>query len=185
MKHLTIAAAAAFMLLGTAHAQQATSPLYGEVGYTHLSTDTGFGKANPGMIRGIVGYEFHPFVAAEGMLAFGVREDSVSGTALGVPFTADVKVQHSYGVFVKPKFSPTNGLEVFGRLGYAQSKVRFDVNTAAGSGSASDSDGDFAYGAGVSYRFSPRAHVSIDWMRYYDKSSTTVDGVTISVGMRF
>lgn len=186
MKLIKLAAAATLLVLGTAHAQQATSPLYGELGYTHLDVkQSGFGDASPGLVRAIIGYDVHPVVAVEGMLGFGVREDGTSGTVMGVPFTAEYKVRHAFGVFVKPKFSPTNALELFGRLGYVRTKVRGTVNVMGTTAAATDSEGDVAYGLGLNYRFSPRAHVGVDYMRYYSKDDVKVDGVTISVGMRF
>ena len=83
MKRIAIAAAAALLMLGTAQAQQArtaASPLYGELGYTFLNFEGGGVDADPQALRGIVGYNFHPFFAAEGMLAFGTRSDDGSSS---------------------------------------------------------------------------------------------------------
>jgi outer membrane autotransporter protein len=177
MKRIAIAAAAALLMIGSAQAQQARtamSPWYGELGYSFLNIEDDAGRfdATPHALRGIVGYNFHPYFAAEGMLAFGTKSDS----DLGV----DVKLRHALGLFVKPKFQFGN-VEAFGRLGWVRAKVR-----ASGGGvSVTDSDDDFAYGVGVNYNFSPKMYVGADWMRYFDKDSSKVDGWTISVGYRF
>jgi hypothetical protein len=168
MKRIAIAAAAALLMLGTAQAQQArtaASPLYGELGYTFLNFEGGGVDADPQALRGIVGYNFHPFFAAEGMLAFGTRSDD------------GLKLRHAIGVFAKPKFNFGN-VEVFGRLGWVRAKVR-----QAGFGS--DSDDDFAYGVGLNYNFDARMYVGADWMSYFDKRGGEIDGVTLSIGYRF
>jgi opacity protein-like surface antigen len=181
MKRIAIAAAAALLMLGTAQAQQvrttAGSPLYGELGYSFLNVDAnGLGDADPQALRGIIGYNFHPFLAAEGMLALGTRSDDIN---VGVG-SIDVKLRNAIGLFAKPKFDFGN-VQAFARLGWVRSKVR-----ASGFGvSASDSENDFAYGFGANYSFNPRMYVGADWMRYLDKDGLKVDGVTISLGYRF
>lgn len=176
MKRIVIAAAAASLALGAAaqaQLQPQQTPLYGELGYTFLRHDSGLGfRANPQALRGIVGYNFHPNFAVEGMAAFGTSDDSDNG------FTS--KLRHQYGVFAKPKYAFDN-FEVFGRVGWVQSKIR----TSSAAGTVSDSEGDFAWGLGANYNINPRTYVGIDYLRSYDKGSTKVDGVTIGVGFRF
>lgn len=169
MQRIAIAAAAALLMLGTAHAQQ-RSPLYGELGYSFqtIKADGGF-KANPQALRGIVGYNFHPNFAGEAMLQFGTSSDEDQGV--------DVKVDNAFGVFVKPKYDFGN-IEAFGRLGWARTKVKV-------SGSGSESENDFAWGLGVNYSFNPRMYVGADWMRLHDKDGVKIDGVTLNFGYRF
>jgi opacity protein-like surface antigen len=177
MKRIAIAAAAALLMLGTAHAQQmrgAVSPWYGEIGYSFLQVEeniTGF-DANPGALRGIIGYNFHPFFAVEGMLALGTNSDSDRGL--------DAKLQHAFGIFVKPKYN-WNNFEAFARLGWATTNVEFNVP-----GLGTDkSESDFAYGFGLNYNFNPRMYVGADWMQLMDQNSVKVRGWTLSFGYRF
>lgn len=170
MKRIAIAAAAALLMLGTAaQAQQvrtAGSPLYGELGYTFLDFDAdGGGSADPQALRGIIGYNFHPFFAAEGMLALGTKSDE------------GLKLRNAIGLFIKPKYNFGN-VEVFGRLGWVRAKVRV-------AGFGSDTDDDIAYGIGLNYNLNPRTYVGADWMRYFDKDGVKIDGLTLSVGFRF
>ena len=176
MKRITLAAAAAFLLLGAAQAQpvRGASPWYGELGYSFLQVKesfTGF-DANPQALRGFVGYNFHPYFAGEFMLLGGTTTDS----DLGV----DAKVNHSYGFFLKPKYN-YNNFEVFGRLGWARTKVEASIPGF----SASASENDFAYGIGLNFNVNPRTYVGIDWMEYLNKDDAKVRGVTLSVGYRF
>lgn len=197
MKLIAIAAASALLMLGTAaQAQQARSTVggtYAEVGYTQFKFGDG-SSLKPGAIRGIVGYDFHPNIAVEGMLAFGIRNDSVTETVVSGTdvATANVKakLEHAYGVYLKPKANVTDALELFGRVGYTRAKVKATADVAlngvaVGSMSDSSTDGGFSYGLGANYKFSPAAYVGVDYMRYYKKDGVTADGFTVGVGFRF
>ena len=197
MKLIAIAAAAsAVFMMGTAQAQQARAAAggsYAELGYTQLKTNGS--DVKPSALRGIVGYEFHPNVAVEGMLAFGIRSDEqtvavpspLGGFATG---TAKVKLSNAYGVYVKPKVNVADSVELFGRLGYTRAKFKGDTTvTVPGVGSFSESDsssdGGVSYGVGANFKVSPAAYVGVDYMRYYRKSGVNVDGITVGVGFRF
>jgi opacity protein-like surface antigen len=185
MKRIAIAAAAAIAMLSTAaQAQTAkTSPVYGEIGYTQFKVkDELSGSIKPNALRGIVGYTLHPNVAVEGMLAFGISDDSLTFDDGFGPVTTELKLQHAYGIYVKPKFNVTPEFEVFGRLGYT--KAKFKWNDVGGE-SGSDSEGDVSYGLGAAFNFNPRMSVGLDYMRYSDKDGVKVDGVTLNFGYRF
>ncbi|HEY0823471.1 MAG TPA: porin family protein [Ramlibacter sp.] len=173
MKRLAVAAASVLLMLGTAAQAQTRAPLYGELGYSFLEfkADGGF-SANPQALRGIIGYEFHPNVAAEGMLAFGTSDDSDQGV--------NVKLRNAFGAFVKPKYN-FGAAEVFARVGFARVKVREESVL----GSFSDSDTDFAWGLGANYNFNPRMYVGADWMRLNDSDGAKIQGWTINFGYRF
>lgn len=174
MKRLVIAAASAFLALGAAQAQQQApaSPFYGELGYSFQRHDGPGFRTAPHSLRGIAGYNFHPNLAVEGMAAFGIRDDSDNGVTS--------KVRSQLGVFVKPKYAFDN-FEVFGRLGWVQSRIR----TSSAAGSTSNSEGDFAWGLGANYNINPKTYVGVDYLRSYDKGGSTIDGVTLGVGFRF
>lgn len=171
MKAIAIAAAAASLFLGVAaHAQQAvaTSPVYGELGYSWMQIQGNGFKANPGAVRGIIGYDLHPNLAVEGMAAVGTGHASDNGV--------DAKLKSSYGLFVKPKYDFGN-TEVFGRLGWAHTNLNLSTGDT--------SSNDFAYGVGVKYNFTPRMNVGLDYTRYADKNGVKVGGVTLGLGYNF
>ena len=184
MKRMTLAAAAALLALGTAHAQtmpaMSMTSAYGELGYTWLKIDGGGTTARPGAIRGVIGYEFHPMVAAEFMLAGGVGDDNKSLTVNGTPTDVEAELKNMYGLFVKGRYVVQQA-ELFARLGYAHTKVnvRSTNNNLVDS---SQSDNDFAWGIGVNYRFNPKLYVGLDWMRYSNQSGHKVDGLTLGLG---
>lgn len=175
----TIAALTLIALASAATAQVAQpnpSPLYGELGYTWIKAKEAGYELKPGVLRGIIGYEFSRFAAVEGMLGVGVQDDSVR--FMGVDVTGEV--ERAFGVYVKPKFNVTRELEVFARLGYADVKVK----ASALGISATDSDSDFSYGVGASYTFN-RIYTALDYMVYHDKDGAKADGFTLSIGYRF
>lgn len=180
MKKIAMAMAAASALLLTTGVQaQATksSPLYGEIGYTSLKYSGAGLSASPAALRGIVGYGLHPNFAVEGMLGFGVKNDTINVAGTSV----EVKLQHMYGAYVKARANPTPELELFARLGYAEARTK---GTAAGV-AVTSTDGDVSYGAGLNYKFTPSVYVGADYMIYYSKSGEKHKGFTLGLGMSF
>src|SRR5205085_4022733 len=88
MKRTILAAAAALLAVGGAHAQMmppySTANVYGELGYTWLKIDAAGTSSRPDAIRGIIGYDAHPYGAIEFMPAGGVNDDNKNGTVTGV-----------------------------------------------------------------------------------------------------
>lgn len=190
MKLIAIAAAASVMLLaGGAQAQMArsatTGTMYGELGYAQLKISDSGVDVKPGMLRGIVGYNFNDFVAVEGMLGLGVRKDSTTATVTGVPVGIEGDVRHIAGVYIKPKAMVGDAFELFGRLGYADTRLRVTASVPGASATDTSSNGSFSYGLGGNFNISPRAYVGVDYMRYYKKDDTKIDGVSVNVGYRF
>lgn len=171
MKFIVKSAAAAALVLAAVGAQ---AQLYGEVGYSAVNVDAGSTDVNLGTLTGIIGYGVHPNLAIEGMLAFGVQDDSIG--------SAKVELEHAYGVFAKPRVMLSPNFELFGRLGYVESKLKA---SAPGYGSLSDSDGDWAYGLGGNYYFNPNTYLSVNYLKFYDKDDVKADGWTVGVGMKF
>ena len=171
-----MAATAAFMV-------GAQAQVYGELGYTSTtakSTDsTGTFKASPKAIRGIVGYEVHPNLAVEGMLSLGTGSSSISGP--GVPSGVNLKIQNTYGLYLKPKAKVSDGLEVFGRIGYAKAKYKASFN----SNSVKENEDSLSYGVGLSYALSSNVYLSLDYAQYIKTKDTKATGTTFGIGYRF
>lgn len=143
--------------------------LYGEVGYTGLDySGTGL-KVSPAMVRGVVGYEFTPQLALEGMVGLGARSDSSAGSTL--------KLDNTIGVFGKAQVPLNDAFKVYGRVGVAR--------TALKTNGVSDSSTGLAWGAGASYDLSKTTYLNVDYTRYLDKDSQKLDGITASIGFRF
>lgn len=138
-----------------------------------IALDADGTDVNLGALTGIIGYGVHPNLAIEGMLAVGVQDDKVGGVK--------VELEHAYGVFAKPRVMLSPNFELFGRLGYVESKLKASVP----GDSLSDSDGDWAYGLGGNYYFNPNTYLSVNYLKFYDKDDVKADGWTVGVGMKF
>lgn len=171
--------AAAVLACGAAQAQTNASPIYAEIGYSLLHADVGSNGLDIGAVRGIVGYELHPYLALEAMLAVGVTDDRTKALFLE---RVKLKMEHAYGLYIKPKLQVTDSLQLFGRVGYAESKFKA---TREGYGSDSDSDHDVSFGIGLNYAFSKAMYGTLDYTRYYDKDDFKVNGLTFGVGYKF
>ncbi len=171
MKLMIKTATIAALALAAAGAQ---AQLYGEIGYSWLDVDGGGSSVDLGALTGTVGYGVHPNLAVEGMLAFGIQDDKIG--------SAKVELEHSYGLFAKPRVMLSPNFELFGRLGYVESKLKA---SAAGYRSLTDTDGDWAYGVGGNYYFDRNSYLSANYLRFYDKDNVKGDGFSIGVGMKF
>ena len=179
----SLAAVAAFSFLGAAHAAGAESPLYVELGYSKLSVKGSVPglavKASPGAISGIAGYQLNENLSVEGLLAFGAggSEAKLNGVGTGV----DIKVGTGVGFFTRASVNVSDDLQVFGRLGWQHSRLKFSDST----GSESDSGSDVAYGFGLNYNLSKSSYLQASWMSYYNKNNTKISGFGLSYGIRF
>lgn len=177
MKKIAVLAAA-LVVMGAAQAQS-KSPLYGELGYTFTKVSSDGVDFNPGVLRGMLGYEVNPYLALEAMYGTSLSDDSTSIDGV----TVKAEVERTYGFYIKPKYAIGSGVELFARLGYADSKVKLKVPSLGAS--ASDSDNDFSFGLGLNYAFSRNVYMSADYMSYYNKDGVKADGFTLGVGYKF
>jgi opacity protein-like surface antigen len=163
----------------TAQAQAPVQSLYGELAYTSAGVqlqDMNGTKDYP-VLRGILGYQINNYLAVEGMLGFGVSDRN--DTLIGIPVKS--KIDHTYGIFVKPQFQINDSISIFARAGYARTKVSYEEPGY----SESKSHGSFAYGAGATYSFTPQMYLNVDYMSYYDKNNSKAHGPSIGLGYKF
>ena len=123
-------AATAAMMATPASAQDATSNnIYANLGYTQFNTDRG----DLGAVTGRLGYQFTPYLSAEGEYSTGVN-DSNQG-----------KLSNSWGVYGRVGVPVSPNFDVFGRAGYQETNID-------GRNGFSDRDGQgLGYGAGVQW----------------------------------
>jgi len=174
MKKIIRLAGAAAVLAFAAAAQ---AQVYVEGAYSAMTYKDGSVSVKPAALSGVVGYEISPNLAAEGMLNLGVKDGSITEQG----DTRKVGLTNAFGVFLKPKVMLSNEFEVFGRLGFAQTKLKF----SAVDGSSTDSGSSFAYGLGANYYLDKKTYVTASYMSLYDKNSQKVDGFNVGVGYKF
>lgn len=164
-----------------AHAQAKAgnaSTAYGEVGYLAATFKQSNVTYRPAAIRLSGGADVMPGLGLEGMLAFGAKEGkaTVSGTA------KQAEISTLAGVFVKPHAELSPGLDVYARVGFAN----MAWSTKSGTAAAVDKTGNSAaYGLGLNYTVADKMTVGADYMSYYNKDSVKVNGVAVSVGIKF
>lgn len=124
-------AATTAMMAAPASAQDVTNGnVYANLGYTQLNTDRG----DLGAVTGRLGYQFTPYLSAEGEYSTGVN-DSREG-----------KLSNAWGLYGRVGVPVTPSFEVFGRAGYQETNID-------GRNGFSDRDGQgLGYGAGVQWR---------------------------------
>ncbi len=167
--------------LGATGAAQAQL-VYGELGYSAMTTSLSVpllglsAKANPAMGRAIIGVSPLLGLTFEGLAAGHINDDrfNSSGSQL---LNGRAKVSQILGVYVGGRL-PLGPVELFGRVGAAQSELDF-----RGLGKADDTD--ISYGGGI--RFIPGKNwtFSADYMNYYNKGGAKIEGYTLSIGYRF
>lgn len=178
-----VAAAAPLLAMACAHAQESTSNLYAEIGYTHLNArdndSTGTYKVSPSAVSGVFGYQFTPNIAVEGLVGLGAGKGKVKLNSVD---TADeAKLKSAVGVFFKPSVAVSDSLDLFARVGWVRSRL----DGTFGSVSRSQSDTDIAYGIGANFNLSKAAYIQAGWTNYYKKEGFKVDGATVAYGVRF
>ncbi len=181
LRHIALVAGIAGAL--AAPAAQAQS-VYGEIGYSALSASLkvpvlGLSvKSEPAMARAMIGVSPFAGLGVEGMIGTGVNDDRLRGRSeFEGAINSRVKVNEFLGVYLASRLR-LGPVELFGRAGVAETKLRFE-----GLGSASGSD--FSYGGGLRLLPTDRLTISADYMNYFNKDGVKIDGYTLSVGLKF
>ncbi len=168
---------------GAAHAQPTDSKWYGEIGLSQLNIKAEDGplsaKARPGLLTGTIGYQWLPNLAVEGFVAGGVSKDEIKLN--GVNTGIDAKIPSAYGVFFKPGIRLGERVELFGRVGYARTKLQL----SAGGINVDETGDDVAYGLGLNVHLSRQSYLQANWMNYHDSDNIKVEGVGLVYGRRF
>jgi hypothetical protein len=159
-------------LLGLAAASAQAQSMYGDVAYQMFDTDL---ATDPAAVRGIVGYQFNPNLAVEGMFGTSIRDGKDS--SMGV--TAKVKLDRLAGIFAKSSFKVSDAFELYGRLGYVSYKASATASSGGSSVQVSDSDSDVSFGVGASYYLTPKMSINVDYMDFGDLEGG------VAVGLKF
>lgn len=148
---------------------------YGEVSYLAATFKQSNETYRPAAIRLAGGVDVMPGLGLEGMLAFGAKEGKNGAKSAELSTLA--------GVFVKPHAELAPGVDVYARVGFAN--MAWSTKASAG-GAATDKTGNSAaYGLGLNYTVADKMTVGADYMSYYNKDSVKVNGVAVSVGIKF
>ena len=154
---------------------------YADGGYAFadVDVDTGFGSVDMdlGAIGGHVGYTATPYVALEGEVLVGVKDEdwSLDGNS------ASVGLNYLVGAYGKLQAPLGERTSVYARAGVVNAEV--DVS-ATGLGSASDSDTGAGYGLGGMIDLNENIFIRGDYTRY-DINEFESDTFMVGVGAKF
>lgn len=179
MKVSKLAAALFTVTALGAHAQSMPDHrYYGEIGYTSMNyTEPGYPLSPAGVARIIVGAKLMENISLEGMAGFGVSDGSL--TISGINVTG--RVDSTVGIYSKYTLKLSDAFDLYGRIGFANTKLTVSVPGL----SLSDSGGDISYGIGASVKITETIKATLDYMSYYRKDGITADGITFGLGFSF
>jgi opacity protein-like surface antigen len=148
------------------------APVYaGNAGHAYGGIDYSFGSfsgpgvsANPGNFGLRGGYYFTDNIAAEVHVLTGGTTDK------------GIKVDQVVAGFVRGELPATEGLAIYGLLGYASADV---------TGAATKSNSGFSYGAGVEYAVSNQVGINLDYIQYFNANSQTLTSLSAGVKYNF
>ena len=159
---------------GTGHLSRSAQDLTGLNNATLDDNDTAW------TIRG--GWRFSPFGAVEiGYYDFGRYH--FHGTAVGnfVPVDGSAKA-HSVGISLVG-IIPINQFDLYGRIGYAHSELKFNANAPLGGVANENQRQDEAtYGVGGRWNFTPNWGVFVEWFK---NDRIRIDSVVGGLDFRF
>ena len=159
---------------GTGHLNKSASDLTGLNNATLDDNDTTW------TVRG--GWRFSPFAAVEiGYYDFGRYK--FQGTAVGsfVPVDGSARAQ-SVGISLVG-ILPINQFDLYGRIGYAHSELKFNANGPLGGVANENQRQDEAtYGVGGRWNFTPNWGVFVEWIK---NDRIAVDSVVGGIDYRF
>lgn len=172
LKHLALAVAMMTAAAGS------SAQVYGELDYQHATYEySDMPDVNIGLLGANLGYELNRNLAVEARAAIGIIDDDFTHEGVNV----NAKLERSFGFYIKPKFSPAPNLELYGKLGYMDTKMKF--NLFGDNFKASNSD--LAYGIGAQYDFAKKGYITGGYSRFYDDDGAKLGGWHLGLGYKF
>jgi len=139
-----------------------------------------YGKDTIGDLTLNAGYEINKFLAVELRATKGVKKGD------------QLKLDYSYGVYLKPKYQINSKFSIYGLLGYAKTKIVFE-NEEQFNGITNNytTQNDISYGLGVDYKINYDWSAYLEAVKLIDKKTTRVEGPyaikvnTLNVGVTY
>lgn len=147
--------------------------LYGGLNYSFINIDNGRDDVDVGTLSAKVGGRVTPFFGLEARGGFGVDDDRIGGV--------DYSLDNFFGGYATLNLaneSPATPYVIFGF-------TRLEVEAESFLGTTTEDESDFSYGAGVNVELSQEVSGNVEYMRYYDKDGSTVDGLGLGVTFNF
>ena len=159
--------------IGGGHLNRSASDL---TGLNNATLDT---HETTWTVRG--GWRFSPYTAIE-LGYYDLGRYNFHGTAVGPAVRVDGSARaQSVGLsFVG--IIPINTVDIYGRIGYAHSELKFNANGPLNTGNENQRQNEATYGAGVRWTFAPHWAVFGEWMK---NDKIRVDSYLAGIDFRF
>jgi len=160
-----------------------------EIDYLMLKSEFGVADFDTSAIQVRAAGAVSPNVDIEGVLAFGISDDSYSVFQPGVGnVTLSVQLANMLGIYAKLHTDASSKFQFFGRLGLAIVKYDLDGSIqGVGSESASYDDAGLSFGIGASFNFTKTSAIVAE---YAVLPAVDIEGIedmetdTIAVGLQ-
>lgn len=153
---------------------------YGDVGYSHIMTDSDGEDYDIGAITGHGGLVFAPNFAVEGEVMVGVVDEDVTVSGVDV----NVGLNYLIGAYGRAQMPVTPQLTLFARAGLVNAEFEAEASGGGVTASESDSETGAGYGVGGEFMFDDFNGVRFDYTRY-DIEDLEADALTIAYKRRF
>lgn len=128
-------------------------------------------------VRG--GYRFNPYFALE-LGYYDLGQYAFSNNDGVVPITGSAKAK-SYGISMVG-ILPMNQFDLYGRLGWEESEIKANANSASFTASESDRQSGATYGIGGRWNMNRNVGLFVEWMK---NDKIEVDSYLVGVDFRF
>lgn len=144
------------------------SDVYGSLGYTGINQGSPSG-AHIGAVTGRVDARYGKYFGVEGELSGGVNNDQTRSGLNG-------KLQSQYGAYAVGYLPIMPNADLFARVGYAESNLKYK-----GVGGYSDTSESLNYGAGGQYFFDGQNGVRAEYTRQEASGHVAPNADTVSL----
>jgi outer membrane immunogenic protein len=156
---------------------QAENYYGGNISFLDYSEE-GIDDASLTAIVGRLGTTFNENFSGEMRLGFGVGDDTVDVSGVGV----DVELDNMFGAYVRGGIPVTESFSPYAIAGFTRSKLTASVS---GFGSESESESDVSFGVGADVNVSQNIIINLEYMNYYDKDGAEIAGFSIGIASKF
>lgn len=172
---LALLLSSALLMPAAAFAAGGEAGFYVGAGYSAVSVDldgtTKDANLGAATLRG--GYQLNENLAFEARVGGGVADDKIEGVK--------IKLEDTYGVYMKAGMPTSIGLYPYMLLGWTEAKLKASVP----GDSTTDRNGDYSLGLGLDYAFTSKISAGLEYAQFYNKSDAKIDGLTLSVNYKF
>jgi OOP family OmpA-OmpF porin len=145
---------------------------------TGLSNVTVDDSSTTYTVRG--GYRFNPYFALE-LGYYDLGKYSFTGNAGPIDVVGTGKAK-SYGISAVGILPINPQFDLYGRIGWAESELKVQANTALANATDSDRQSEATYGVGGHWMFSRNVGLFAEWMK---NDRIKVDSYLIGIDFRF